>query len=339
MATIVSNNLLVNGLRTEFADTYGAIRNRQSDSRLGMVMDLSVPATNRDHDFAYLNAAPHIKHWPRGESVPTSAMDSVQFNVKVHEWARRVPWSKWDRKDDQTSSLVDMARMAGESAALLDERIFFDLLTASATNLPAVPNAPDGVAMFSATDGDSADRFGFSGGNIVTKDGVLTTHDVLVNYYECLSRFMEFQDGQGQPLLSAETVDAGVVIIHSAGTLEIFEETFVAKRTGIGMDVDGAKGGTVVAGTTPTNVVHDSSRNVTLWPTSRLTTDDEWYIFLKAAPKKPTFILDREGVQEFSSLEGDNNGDHTRDTAEEYIQWERRVGGGIALPFGAIKVA
>jgi len=43
-------------------------------------------------------------------------------------------------------------------------------------------------------------------------------------------------------------------------------------------------------------------------------------------------------VQEFTSLEGDNNSDRTRDTGEEYVQWERRAGAGIALPFGAIKV-
>ena len=339
MATILSNNLLVNGLRTEFSDTYGVIKNRQSDSRLGLVMDLSVPATNREHDFAYLNAAPHMEYWQRGESIPTDVMDSVGFNVKVYEWARRVPWSKWDRKDDQTQSLFDMAKMAGESAALLDERLFFDLLTATATNLPAIPNAPDGVAMFSATDGAGNARFGFSGGNIVSSTGVSTIHDIQTDYYGALIRFMEFQDGKGQPLLSPETIDAGTVIIHAAGATKLMEDAFLSKRTGIGLDAAGAPGGTVVAAAATTNLVHDSSRNVTLWPTSRLTTDTTWYIFLRAAPKKPTFILDREGVQEFSSLEGDNNGDHTRDTAEEYIQWERRAGAGIALPYGAIRVA
>ena len=47
MATIVSNSLLINGLRTEFVDTYQKIKNRQADSRLGLVMDLTVQATNR----------------------------------------------------------------------------------------------------------------------------------------------------------------------------------------------------------------------------------------------------------------------------------------------------
>ena len=68
MSTVIASNVLANGLRTEFADTYSAIRNRQADSRLGLVMDLSVTATNRDHDFGYFEAAPHMEYWRRGDS-------------------------------------------------------------------------------------------------------------------------------------------------------------------------------------------------------------------------------------------------------------------------------
>jgi len=336
MSTILSNNLLVNGLRTEFADTYGEIRNRQSDSRLAQVMDLSVPATNRQHDFAYLNAAPHMAYWQRGESIPTDAMTSVQFNVKVYEWARRVPWSKWDRKDDQTQSLMDMARMAGESAALLDERLFFDLLTNTTNILPAIPLAPDGAAFFS-----SSTRFQdtAASGNLLTGNGITTTSDIQADYYAAIEQFMDFKDGKSQPLLSPEIVGGGSVIIHAAADTQAMEQAFMQLRQGITVDNTGVRtaGTGGVATSAESNVILDSSRNVDLWGTPRLATGD-WYIFLKNAPKKPTFILDREGVQEFSSLEGDNNGDHTRDTAEEYIQWERRAGAGIALPFGAIKI-
>lgn len=339
MATVLSNNVLVNGLRTEFADTYSAIRNRQADSRLGQVMDLSVSATNRNHDFAYFEAAPHMTYWQRGDTVPTDVMGSVQFNVPIYEWARRVPWSKWDRKDDQTQSLMDVARMAGQSAALLPERFFFDLLTGSTNTLPAVPNAPDGVAFFSATDGSGGNRFGISGGNTISTDGVAATHQIRTNYYECLQRWKRMQDGKGQPLLSDETIDGGTFIIHSAEDNEIFEQTFLTTLGPAGITGTGAigtpSGG---AATAISNLVKESGRTVDLWSTSRLSTGS-WYIFLKNAPKKPTFLLTREGVQEFSSLEGDNNGDHTRDTAEEYVQWEERSGAGVALPFGAIKVS
>jgi hypothetical protein len=340
MSTILSNNLLVNGLRTEFTDTYTAIRNRQSDSRLSLVMD-TVSAENRQHDFAYINAAPHMEFWQRGESIPSDAMDSVKFNVPIYEWARRVKWSKFDRKDDQTQSMFDAARQAGESAALLEERFFFDLLVAggggSAVTLPAVKNAPDGAAGFSTTDGASAARFGITNGNLLSGTGITTVHDVQADYYSALEQFMGFQDGKGQPLLSPETVNGGTIIIHASADTQIMEQAFLQLRQGIGMDATGARGGTVLAASADTNLIHDSSRNVQLWGSPRLATGD-WYVFLQNPPKKATFVLDREGVQEFSSLEGDNNGDHTRDTAEEYIQWERRAGAAWALPYGAIKI-
>ena len=154
----IASAVLANGLRTEFADTYEAIRNRQAGGLLASVMDLSVAATNREHDFGYFEAAPHMTYWERHTTVPTDAMDSVTFNVPVYEWARRVPWSKWDRKDDQTQTLMQMARMAGQSSALLPERFFFDLLQGGTATLPAVPLAPDGVGFFSATDGDGGAR-------------------------------------------------------------------------------------------------------------------------------------------------------------------------------------
>jgi len=330
MSTIIASSVLANGLRTEFADTYSAIQNRQADSRLSMVMDLNVSATNRQHEFAYFEAAPHMEFWQRGTAIPTDAMDSVQFTVPVYTWARRVPWHKEDRKDDQTQSLFDVARMAGQSAALLPERFFFDLITGSTDTLPAIPNAPDGAAMFATQDGNSTDRFGVSSGNLLSGSGLASASAILTDYYNALEQFLLFQDGKGQPLLSSETVDAGVIICHAAADLEAFEEAFLQKRQGVVY-------GSNTAASTPSNIVQDASRNVTLWASSRLATGD-FYIFLKEAPKKPTFLLDREGVQEFTSLEGDNNSDHTRSTGEEYIQWERRAGAGIALPYGCIKI-
>ena len=328
MSTVIASQVLANGLRTEFADMYSAIQNRQVDPRLAMIMDLSIGATNRQHEFAYFEAAPHMDYWRRGDAIPQDAMKSVQFTVPVYTWGRRVAWHKEDRKDDQTQSLFDVARMAGQSAALLPVRFFFDLIQGATTTLPAVPTAPDGAAMFATTAG-GANRFGVSSGNLLTGGGVASVSAIRTDYYNAIEQFKQFQDGKGQPLLSDEIIDAGVVIVHGAANTEAFEEAFMQQRQGIVKGTD--------AGTTPSNLVLDANRNVTLWGSNRIT-DNDYYIFLKAAPKKATFILDREGVREFSSLEGDNNSDHTRNTGEEYVQWERRAGAGIALPYSAIKV-
>jgi hypothetical protein len=306
---VVASQVLANGLRTEFADTYLTVQNRQQDSRLALLMDLGISAWNRQHEFAYFNAAPHLAFWRRGDAIPTDAMTSVQFTVPVHNWGRRVPWHKDDRADDQTQSLFDMARMAGQSAALLPERMFFDCLTNSTNTLPAVPLAPDGASFFATTAG-GLNRFGVSSGNLLTGNGVASTSVILQDYYRTQAQYRLFQDGKGQPLY-----------------IQVFEQAFLQRRQGSATAATGS----------PTNIVQDASRNVTLWPTARIT-DNDWFVFLADPPKKATFLLDRQGVVEYTSLVGDNNGDRTRDTGEEYVQWERRAGAGIALPYAAIKV-
>lgn len=325
MSQVISSAVLANGLRTEFADTYMAVNNRQGDSRLAEVMDLSIGATNRQHEFAYFEAAPHMDFWRRGDTIPTDSFKSVQFTVPVYTWGRRVPWHKEDRKDDQTQSLFDMARMAGQSAALLPQRFFFDIIQNVTTTLPAIPLAPDGVQMF-----DSGTRFGVSGGNIVSWAGS-TIANIQQAYYNALEKFKAFQDGKGQPLISDDIIDQGVVIVHPATLTEEMELAFLQQRQNIVY-------GSNTAASSQSNLTLDSNRKVTLWGTSRITTTNSFYIFLKGMPKKPVFLLDRQGVQEYTSLEGDNNSDHTRNTGEEYVQWERRAGAGISLPYGAIKV-
>lgn len=332
MSTVLAANVLANGLRSEFTTTYEAIKNRQSDSRLSKVMNLSVPATNRQHEFAYFEAAPHAEHWPRGTTVPTDAFGSVQFTVKVVDWARRVKWHKHDRFDDQTHSLFTQAKQAGESFGLLPERIFFDLVLNTTDTLPSVPLAPDGAAMFATTAGGAA-RFGATSGNLLSATGTFasTPANITTDYYRAIEQFLAFQDGKGQPMFSADRIDAGLIVIHGADQTEEFHSAFMQLRQGKVMGTD--------AGTTPSNLIIDSSRNVELWGTSRLNGTDDFLVFLKDAPIQSTFILDRQAPKEFAALEGDNNSDSNRDTGQEYIQWESRMGGGIALPYAAIKVA
>lgn len=328
MPQVIASDVLANGLRSEFADTYLAVSGRQADSRLSLVMD-GLGATNRVHEFAYFTAAPHMEYWPRGSTVPMDAFDSVQWSVQVHNFARRVAWHKDDRADDQIQMLMETARRAGRSAALTPERMFFDMLTGSTNFLPAVPTAPDGAAFFATTDGGGANRFGVSSGNLLSGSGVTSVSAILTDYYNAIEQFKLMQDGKGQPLHSDDVLDAGVVIIHGAALTEAFEEAFLQKRQGIVLGTD--------AGTTPSNIVQDASRTVQLWGTQRVS-DNDWFVFLKNPPKKATFTLDREGVKEYTSLEGDNNSDRTRDTGEEYVQWEMRQGAGIALPYSAVKV-
>lgn len=328
MSDVMASAVLANGLRTEFVNTYSKIQNRQKDSRLASVMD-GLGATNREHKFAYFESAPYFEEWRRGDTIPTEGFDSVQFDVAVHSWGKRVKWHKHDRKDDQTASLMSVARQAGTSAGILEEEFFFDLLAGTTNRLPAVPLAPDGVALYSTVDGNGDARFGATSGNLLTGSGVGTASAIKTDVYTAIEQFKAFRDTKNQPLFSEGIVDGGLLLIHAAENTEIMEETFLQRRLG---EVRGTD-----AGTTPTNLFQDASRNFRLWGSSRLTGND-YYLVLLNAPLKPTFLLDREGVQEFEALEGSNNSDFVRDTGQEYVQWERRAGAGIALPYATIKI-
>lgn len=323
---INASSVLANGLRTEFWNMYESVKNRVADSRLASVMDLNVSATNREHTFAYFESAPHFTNWTRGGTIQSKGMDSVAFTVQVYEWGRRIPWLKWDRDDDQTDSLMAVARQAGESAALLPERFFFDLIQNSTSLLPAVPTAPDGAAMFSTTDGSGAARFGATNGNLLTGGGV-TAQAILTDFYDAIEQFMSFQDTEGQPLLGDSIMQQPFILVHPLGLTEAMETAFLQRQ----------QLGDATAGGAKSNIVADTAKRVTLWPSARLTDANDWYLFLGSPPKQPTFFLDREGVNEETALMEDNNSDHTRETAEESIQWWSRSGAGIALPYGAIK--
>jgi hypothetical protein len=328
---VITSQLLVNGLRTEFWDTYEKVKNRLPSQRLGDVMDLSITATNREHDFGYIEAPPHPEQWKRGQGIPEDAMDSTKFTTYAYNWGRRIKWNEDDRMDEQTQSLFPIARLTGQSFALLPLRFFFDMISNGDVGiLPDVPNAPDGAAMFYATDGDSNDRFGVSGGNLISGGGVTTTALIQTDYYAAVRRFREFQDGKGQPLFNDDIIDSGTIIIHPPELTEIMEKAFLQRRQAYDVGSN--------AGTTPSNIIYDASRDVTLWASAYLTDANDWYVFLKGSPIKPTFFMERAPVRELTSLMDDNNSDSVRTTKEEYIQWDSRSGAGIALPYGAVKV-
>ena len=312
---------LINGLSAEMAATYKEVQNRVIDDRLRLVMDVdTVHATNAQHDYGYKESAPFMGEWKRGGNIPTEGMAAKSFNVVNHKFGKRVEWDEEDREDDQLQDLMQAARQTGEGAAILPEEFFFDLVLATVDTLPGTVLAPDGLSFF-----NSGLRFGDADGNIVAGGAITTTAGLLSIYYNVLARFRDFKDTKGKPLWLQQQIDLGMVLVFPSGQEKVFDEAF-RQKLGIGQ--------AATAGTS--NIIADTGRDVTLWPTSRLTNDD-FYCFLKGTPVPSCFVQNRRGLRERSSLGDDNNGDRTRTTGKEYIQWDLRSGAGINIPYGAIK--
>lgn len=318
MATMVSaGEALARGLRAEFVDTYKS-RLDQVNTRLALVMDLDVPSDKLTEEYAYPESAPHPVRWPRGQNPSDQAFGFRSWTVTNYDWVARIPWHANDEADDQTRSLVQQAQQAGSNFALLPERVFFQILlgTTDLDLLPAAPQAPDGVALFS-----SSTRFGNGSGNIVSGDGVATVAAILTNLYEATARATLFQDTQGQPLLPQELLQT-VLVIHGASNEEVFDRAFNQRIQ------QGTQAGV-------SNVVLDTNRKVVRWSTPRIT-DNDWFVVFPDVKHRPLFRQTRQPLQD--NMEDFRNSDRTRDTKVKRLQFDARYGFGCALPYNIIKI-
>lgn len=326
---VITGTQLLQWLRTNFADAY-KISYDAMRARLGLVMDLGITSDRRTEFYGYYETPPYPERVPEGQNPPSKNFKSRSFSVTNYQWMRRVEWSINDRKDEQTKTLPDMARMAGDHWGTLEERLFFQILTATSDPklLPAIPNAPDGAALFNATDGDGGNRFGVSGGNTFANGGVTTGAAIRTDFFKAVSLFRRFQDTEGQPLWDEAALDQGFMVIFSAANLLPFMEAFTQR-----VNAQAATTATSNAGVT--NVIMDSGQKVTLWPTQRLT-GNGWFVISLGAKKKPIFSQQRESLYEVYATE--ETSDYSRDTGVEYIQWKSRGSAAVGPAYGAISI-
>lgn len=315
--------LLTAGLRADFIKTYQS-RYKASAERLGNCMQMAVPSDKRTEFFAYPESAPYPEIWERGDTISSEAFDSIGYNTTNKNWGKRIEWHEDDEDDDQIGAIKTQVRQLGENWGTLNERVFFQMLLGStnAKLLPSIPNAPDGAALYSATHGDGTNRFGVSGGNIISGSGVGSSAAVRTDVFNALELFARFQDTKGEPLMSPEIIEAGMTLVYNIQNYQLLAEALIQSRT-----LDG--------GAALTNIVLDSGLKITLWGTQRVT-DNDMYIFVNEASVKPLFQLERKPLQErFADM---TNSDWARDTGYRYLQYKARRGYGLNLPHSTVKI-
>lgn len=323
---ILSGSTLAAGIRDDFDRTYQQTYDGVEAS-LGEVMQLNVPSDKRTEIYGMHRTMPYPERWDSGnEAIPEEGTDSLSFSITNYDYAKRIKWRRNDRQDNQVGDLRGKAEQTGRNFASLDSRVFIELLTAAATLLPAIPNAPDGAALYSATDGASADRFGISGGNIITGTGVATSGAVEADFFNAIERFGQFLNTKGQPYFEPDVASERYTIYFGIANTGVFIQAFranlvhsVATSTGAGV----------------TNVIMASGAQVTLRPTSRIT-DNDWFVFRGDSPVRALFSQMREPLRAAEATE--DNSDTARDTGVEYVQWVERKGFGVNVPFATVQV-
>lgn len=322
--TILTGNTLAAGLRSDFQETYRPIYDGV-EKELGSVMALDIPTQHLTETFAYRESLPGPALWLRGDPMPEGGLGSKSYTVTHFDYARRVTWHRNDRHDNRIGDLYADARMLGGRFARLDSKAFIEILTGTASLLPAIPTCPDGAALFATTAG-GVNRFGVSSGNLLTGTGVATAAAIMTDFYSAITQFDKFQDTTGEPYYEPDAMGASYVVYFGVGNRKLFSDAF---KLNLVHSVISSTGAAI------SNTILADGINVRLVATSRIT-DNDWFVFREDAPVKAIASTLLEPLREEEATA--DNSDVSRDSGLEYVQFVVRKGYLCNIPIGAIKV-
>lgn len=264
---------------------------------------------------------PKVSRWRRGKARRRQAFKEFFVTVENLDWELWIGWHENDAADDQTRKLKDRARQGGSRFSQLDERIFFQLLLSSTDPdlLPSIPNAYDGLPLFS-----SSTRFGVAGGNKITGSGVGTPAAIRSDFISAVARMHKFQDTEGEPFWQQEELTYGdMLVMFNPDHLEKVNDAFKAD-------------------TLPANPLSTASQTnlvakgpPQLWPTQRIT-DDSFRVINIGTDLQPLLKQNRQQLQQVEARR--DNSDEARDTKEVGVGWDARFGYGVWEPRTSVEI-
>jgi len=330
----ISSNGTAVYLEANFADAYNQSEVTHADS-WGTIFDMLPDPGLPTPKFAYHETAPYPERWRRGDERMRDGFKSVTWTTSTYDYSVEVAWHKNDEQDDQLKGVVRKAREAGDHWGSLNARIGTQMIEngTDRTLLPGIPNAPDGAAMYSTTDGASAARFGATNGNLLTGSGTTGAY-IRTDLFSAIEQFLLFQDTEGQPLWDANVIERGLLVMYPVGLMREFAEAFVQSRT-VHIDT-GAATTDPRSGAPVTNVVMESGLQLKLYPNPRLSDTVDWYVFLQGTNVKPLYRFDRQPLT--SHIQDESNSDEARKSGIRSVMWDARHGFGVGPVYSTIKI-
>ena len=329
-------NTLTPGIQTRYVSMYDEVWSDSRDKYEPM-MDFALPSDGLYSIYAHYKSAPMAQRWPRGTPRGAKGFDAFQFQVVNHDWSVGVRMHENDVMDDRTNSAVSRAQQAGSKAARIPVKVFFQIDGAQTNTklLPSVPNAPDGAALFSATDGNSLDRFGVSGGNVVSGSGVASVAAIQADYASGIVRLKSFLDTEGEPFYDDSIEEKGITVVAGVTNYYVLKRALMAMNPQL-VVLNAAATENVAATAGPNQLKEIGVAPVRLI-TNPYKTGNSWSMYAHAAPTKPIFEQTRQAMQ-YLQVNRHNNGDCARDKEVGWY-WDWRAGYGVNIPIGCVQIS
>ena len=290
----------------------------------------STDAVNsRTVELGYYHSAPMPVLQRRGDPIREAGFASTSYEGTVLRYGIEIAWDIDDASDDQLGGLETRANDAAKRFALLDLKAA-ELYLRGATDpdvIPALTLCPDGVALFSATDGTGAARFTVTGGNIVNGTGYATHDDIEADLYSAQIRFASMLDTEGEQLHVDSLDSGGYTILYPVAHRRVFEKAFK-------QSLPIADQGTVNEATS--NIIIENGVKYILRALSPDVTGNSWWILANGCTVKPLTILNR-GAMTTVPFDERTDGEARRNNRAG-VAFKLRRGWVPNLPYGAIKV-
>lgn len=318
-----------------------AMASLDTKNRLSNIFDWDKPAKSETNTFVLMEGAPVAVRWEKGTPMPEQGFKTQKFQTVVRKWAMSISVSEEDKLYDQTNNAMARAQETAQSFADIPWRVFNQIILGSANNslLPYIPNAADGVALYSATNAAGGDRYGASGGNIVTQTGTTGTA-LQTDFLSAVSRAANFQNTNGEELFpGANIASGGVDVVFGPSMLKACQDAFGTTVNFVPISASGVEAySSVVAAGTQSNRLIDNgwSKGVRFIMSQKITTN-RVCLFFGAARQKPfhTVVVDGGGMKSFF----DEDSAQAMKNGKIDMGWREFKGYGLGPAYGTITIA
>lgn len=274
--------------------------------------------------YAWKEALPFPKKYEFNRGRQHQEIKDVRLDVKVSPYELTIDARRDDIFFDQMKDLKAHLEYGVKRMLQIPHKQATEFLTGVADINPDLPVSTDGAALYSTVNGDSENRYGVSGGNIVTGSGATTTAAVSDDIFEAQERAMQFLDPASELIYDEDDV--------KFSNLHLM---FPPQMTKVAQKI--AKSGFLRTDTSNTvsedNIMYGE---LTYHINPRLTDATDWYVFIDHPVWKP--FVKRQQTDIEAIWADITNSDIAREKDLEMLYSKWYCGTAVWCPFTTIKI-